>query len=462
MPNYINKIKLPNNDVYEIQDANALPKTTQINGTSADSSTGNYTLTGADIDISSGYNPPSSGTYSAPAVGDELEVAIGKLAYGVSQATTGGITSVDEASADTHLDITTSSGAVTVDIASGYVIPPSTVQTPASEGTAVSLVSTGNMYTWNDKQSGITMDIPDTVDPEQIVTTRIADGNKNTKLIGGTAVTLTPDTTNGTITINSSDTTYSDFHGSGTGHAAGLVPDPGETQGSTKFLCENGTWATPAGKDYTAGTGIDISNADVIANTGILDVTGDNTGSTAVNGTITITKLDNGSATESQVAVKGLAGAAYKGVVTEIPVSPTDDNVPTSQAVTEYVEAAIAAIPEPMVFKGGITLTADSTDPTKCSITVSGTVKKGYTYKVTSIASSPEYTGTIRVGDTFIADKASPETSATWTEGTDWTVIPSGDDEGKTYPCFVLIPDSSDPSVNYIGIDYGDLVTVTP
>lgn len=460
MPNYINKIKLPNNDVYEIQDANALPKTTQINGTSADSSTGNYTLTGDDIKLSSSYVVPQ--TYTPPVAGvTSVEDSIANLVKHVEDAVAGSVTSVDEA-ANSHLDITTSSGAVTVDIASGYVIPPSTVQTPASEGTTVSLVSTGNMYTWNDKQSGITMDITDTEDPEQIVTTRIADGNKNTKLIGGTAVTLTPDTTNGTITINSSDTTYSDFHGSGTGHAAGLVPDPGETQGSTKFLCENGTWATPAGKDYTAGTGIDISNADVIANTGVLDVTGDNTGSTAINGTITITKLDNGSATESQVAVKGLAGAAYKGVVTEIPVSPTDNDVPTSQAVTEYVEAAIAAIPEPMVFKGGITLTADSTDPTKCSITVSGTVKKGYTYKVTSIASSPEYTGTIRVGDTFIADKASPETSATWTEGTDWTVIPSGDDEGKTYPCFILIPDSTDPSVNYIGIDYGDLVTVTP
>jgi len=455
MPNYINKIELPNNDVYEIQDANALPKTTQINGTSADSSTGNYTLTGDDIKLSSSYVVPSS--YSAPVAGvTTLEDSIANLVKHVDDAVAGGITGV-QGDANAHVSVTTDNNVATVSVASGYVIPSSTPAQAASEGTDVTLVTTGDKYTWNDKQSGITMDIGETP-----VTTRIADGNKNTKLIGGTAVELVADTTNGTITINSSDTTYSDFVGSGTGHAAGLVPDPGATEGSTKFLCENGTWATPAGKDYTAGTGIDISNADVIANTGILNITGDNTGSTAANGTVTITKLDNGSATESQVAVKGLAGAAYKGVVTEIPVSPTDNDVPTSQAVTEYVESAIAAIPEPMVFKGSITLTADSTDPTKCSITVSGTVKKGYTYKVTSIATSPKYTGTIRVGDTFIADKASPETSASWTEERDWTVIPSGDDEGKTYPCFVLIPDSSDPSVNYIGIDYGDLVTVTP
>jgi hypothetical protein len=35
--------------------------------------------------------------------------------------------------------------------------------------------------------------------------------------------------------------------GSGAGHQAGLVPDPGATAGTTKFLREDGTWATGAG-----------------------------------------------------------------------------------------------------------------------------------------------------------------------------------------------------------------------
>jgi hypothetical protein len=93
---------------------------------------------------------------------------------------------------------------------------------------------------------------------------------------------------------------------------------------------------------------------------------------------------------------------------------------------------------QPMVFKGSATLTADSTDTTKCSITVStpstaSRIKRGYMYKVTSIAVSPAYTGTIKVGDTLIADKDGPVIGATWTVDTDWTVVPSGDEEGKIY-----------------------------
>ena len=93
---------------------------------------------------------------------------------------------------------------------------------------------------------------------------------------------------------------------------------------------------------------------------------------------------------------------------------------------------------QPMVFKGSATLTADSSDTTKCSITVStpstaSRIKRGYMYKVTSITASPAYTGTIKVGDTLIADKDGPVIGATWTVDTDWTVVPSGDEESKIY-----------------------------
>lgn len=37
------------------------------------------------------------------------------------------------------------------------------------------------------------------------------------------------------------------FLASGTGHNVGLVPDPGATAGSTRFLREDGTWSVPAG-----------------------------------------------------------------------------------------------------------------------------------------------------------------------------------------------------------------------
>ena len=108
-------------------------------------------------------------------------------------------------------------------------------------------------------------------------------------------------------------------------------------------------------------------------------------------------------------------------------VALSDNNLVTSDAVAQAIQGITSA----MVFKGGVTLTADSTDTTKCSIATDsavGTIKKGYTFKITTIASNPEYTGTLKVGDTLIADKDSPDITAFWTEDTDWTVVPSGDE----------------------------------
>ncbi|KVN08203.1 hypothetical protein WT09_30740 [Burkholderia stagnalis] len=66
---------------------------------------------------------------------------------------------------------------------------------------------------------------------------------------------------------------------SGSGHAVGAVPDPGSTAGSTKFLCENGTWAVPAGgggggggtvTDVAATGGIETASGSDITTTGTL------------------------------------------------------------------------------------------------------------------------------------------------------------------------------------------------
>lgn len=51
--------------------------------------------------------------------------------------------------------------------------------------------------------------------------------------------------------------------GSGTGHAAGLAPDPGATAGTTKFLREDATWAVPAGG---GGGGSSVIQAALQAN----------------------------------------------------------------------------------------------------------------------------------------------------------------------------------------------------
>ena len=48
------------------------------------------------------------------------------------------------------------------------------------------------------------------------------------------------------VTPPDTDTTYSDFVGSGANAAAGLVPAPPTTAGTTKYLREDGSWAVPA------------------------------------------------------------------------------------------------------------------------------------------------------------------------------------------------------------------------
>lgn len=84
------------------------------------------------------------------------------------------------------------------------------------------------------------------------------------KLTAGTNIQI-----NGT-TISATDTTYSAFGGATTQQAgsAGLVPAP-TTSDPEKFLKGDGTWGTPVGKVYTAGTNIDISAQDVISVTGM-------------------------------------------------------------------------------------------------------------------------------------------------------------------------------------------------
>lgn len=49
------------------------------------------------------------------------------------------------------------------------------------------------------------------------------------------------------------NTTYTNFVKSGSNAAAGLVPAPSTTAGTTKYLCENGTWAVPYTHPTSAG-----------------------------------------------------------------------------------------------------------------------------------------------------------------------------------------------------------------
>lgn len=57
------------------------------------------------------------------------------------------------------------------------------------------------------------------------------------------------------------DTTYSVFVGSGSSAAAGLVPAPSTTAGTTKYLREDGTWVVPPDTTYSVMTGATSSVA---------------------------------------------------------------------------------------------------------------------------------------------------------------------------------------------------------
>jgi trimeric autotransporter adhesin len=90
------------------------------------------------------------------------------------------------------------------------------------------------------------------------------------------------------------------FGPSGTTHSAGIVPDPGPTAGTTRFLREDGTFAVPAGGGGSGGGGVPTIAVGSAAGTGAsATVTGNNlagvisvitgTGTTALATLVTVT-----------------------------------------------------------------------------------------------------------------------------------------------------------------------------
>ena len=86
-------------------------------------------------------------------------------------------------------------------------------------------------------------------DPDWVLKANIATSSSIGEVIVGNGLSVTAD---GTVSAKP-------MGASGTNHSAGMVPDPGSTQGSSRFLCENGTWAEPS-IEYNAGNAIDIDD----------------------------------------------------------------------------------------------------------------------------------------------------------------------------------------------------------
>ena len=98
-------------------------------------------------------------------------------------------------------------------------------------------------------------------------------------------------------------------------------------------------------------------------------------------------------------------------IVTSISSSSDNTQIPTAKAVYD----AIDALPEPMVFKGTVGDAAQSPTVLWSNLPAASSSNIGYTYKVVSAhASAP----VCIVGDIITSN------------GSDWVVIPSGDDPG--------------------------------
>ena len=132
--------------------------------------------------------------------------------------------------------------------------------------------------------------------------------------------------------------------------------------------------------------------------------------SSAENGKITVTPSVGD---PYDVAVTGLAAAAYKGVDTT--VTENSDNLVTSGAVW----AAIDGLPEAMVFKGTV-----GTGGTITNVPVDGSANIGDTYKV--ITDGTQAGEAVKAGDmiTCLTKTASANT---------WVVIPAGDTDSDTW-----------------------------
>lgn len=105
--------------------------------------------------------------------------------------------------------------------------------------------------------------------------------------------------------------------GSGGSHAAGAVPDPGATAGTTRYLREDGTWVSPAGgvTSFNARTG---AVAPASGDYGVAQVTGAAPlASPALTGTPTAPTAANGD-NSTKVATTAFVGAALTTALTSV------------------------------------------------------------------------------------------------------------------------------------------------
>ena len=155
---------------------------------------------------------------------------------------------------------------------------------------------------------------------------------------------------------------------------------------------------------------VNLTPANIGAQPAFTD--GNATVATEANGIVTIKHgvIQNGGAIQNDSTADIVLGAAAKkGVATSIDSSSTDNDLATAKAVNDKIDA----LPEPMIFKGSLGTGGTITDLPQATSS-----NNGFTYKV--ITAGTYASKAAKVGDTFISD------------GTDWVLIPSGDEPSGT------------------------------
>ena len=154
-------------------------------------------------------------------------------------------------------------------------------------------------------------------------------------------------------------------------------------------------------KSYNGGTAVSLSASDLGALTSVAfsDLTAHPT--TIADYGITDAKF-------------GTAGSDYVPITLGSTINVLTAHQSLSlYATKQYVDNAIEALPEPMIFKGSL-----GTGGTITTLPAASASNEGFTYKV--ITAGTYASQTAKVGDTFIST------------GTEWVLIPSGDEPSGT------------------------------
>lgn len=217
---------------------------------------------------------------------------------------------------------------------------------------------------------------------------------------------------------------------------------------ATVSTVTNAINALDGGTIGTGGTGKTITS---------LSQTNGNVSATFSDISITKSQISDFPTIPAAVAVKGNAETSYRtgnvnltpanlGAVATSDITSTYSSTGTAPVNGKAVAAALATLPEPMVFKGSL-----GTGGTITSLPVDGTANVGDTYKV--ITAGTYASKVAKVGDTFICLTKTSNSNT-------WELIPSGDEPSGTVTS-VAISNGGGLSVSGSPITSSGTITVS-